>query len=513
MRTIISLLSHLLLATTAYAQQRPNIVFLYADDHAAHAISAYRTHLKYAFPLPGTPNLDRIASDGMLFTNAFVTNSICGPARAAVLTGQYGHLSGVMTNADSLHPTKLTFPRLLQNGGYQTAIIGKWHLKERPSGFDHYEIMPGQGFYYNPLILTRRDSSRHQGYSQVVLTDHALDWMSKRDTSRPFFLMLSFNAPHRWWQPGPAQLPLYREGPLAESPTLFDEGGGRVFPTNEAQMTIAEDLSERDLKLIDPVGMNETQLAEWRKWYDPENAAFRTANLSGRELTRWKYQRFIKDYMRSVQGIDESVGRVLAELKRLGLDKNTIVVYSSDQGFFLGDHGWYDKRWMYEESLRTPLLVRWPGVTSAGTVNSELVMNLDLAQTFLAMARVEAPASMQGIEFTPLLRGEKKKWRDAIYYQYFAYPDWHMVRRQYGVRDRRYKLIHYYEVDKWELFDLEKDPHELTSVYGQAAYASVSDRLKKRLSELRAQYREPATDPVPYEPFELPAEYRRKAHH
>src|SRR5687767_10805064 len=287
-----------LCASPLKAQDRPNIVFLYADDHAAHAVSAYRTHLPYAIPLPATPNIDRIAQQGMLFRNAFVTNSICGPARAAVLTGQYGHLSGVMTNQDSLHPTTVTFPKILRAGGYQTFLFGKWHLIERPAGFDHYEILPGQGSYYNPVLLSETDSTRLTGYTQDIITDHALEWLrNKRDSTKPFMVMLHFNAPHRPWDPGPAQLGLYRDADLSEATTLFDDGSSRAFRTNEPEMTIAQDMIARDLKLEEPANFNAEQLAEWRKWYDPENTAFRAAGLTGAALTRWKYQRYIKDYM------------------------------------------------------------------------------------------------------------------------------------------------------------------------------------------------------------------------
>jgi arylsulfatase A-like enzyme len=499
--------------TSLAAQPRPNIVFIYADDHAAHAISAYRDHLAYAIPLPTTPNLDLLAQQGMLFRNAFVTNSICGPARAAVLTGQYGHLNGVMTNQEALHPTTLTFPKILQAGGYQTLLFGKWHLKERPAGFDHYEILPGQGSYYNPLWVTEADSTRLTGYTQDLITERALGWLrTSRDSSKPFLLMLHFNAPHRFWDPGPAQLGLYRDGDLPEATTLFDDGSGRAFRTHDAEMTIAQDLIERDLKLIEPNNLTAEQLAEWRKWYDPENAAFRAAGLTGAALTRWKYQRYIKDYMRAVQGIDANVGRVLQFLEASNLTSNTVVIYTSDQGFFLGDHGWFDKRWMYEESLRTPLLVRWPNVTRPGSVNSDLVMNLDVAQTLIELAGLNAPSSMQGMSFAPLLRGRTlRDWRDAIYYQYFAYPDWHMVQRQYGVRDRRYKLIHYYEAGKWELFDLERDPHELRSVYDERAYRGVVNSMKRKLATLRAHYHVPDRDPVPHTPWLPPPEYRRSS--
>jgi arylsulfatase A-like enzyme len=461
----------------------PNIIFLYSDDHAAHAVSAYRQYLPYSFPLPATPNIDRIAREGMLFRNAFATNSICGPARAAVLTGEYGHLTGVMTNNDSLHQTVLTFPKLLR--GYQTAIFGKWHLKDRPAHFNHYEVLSGQGSYYNPVLLSERDSVRHIGYSQQIITDRALNWA--KEQKEPFFLMIAFNAPHRPWQPGPNQLSLYRDHPLAESPTLTPEDP-------RAEMSISKDLVEPDLKLIDPENMTPEQLAEWKRWYDAENATY-DGSLG------WKYQRFIKDYMRAVQGIDEQVGRVLANLP-----PNTIVIYSSDQGFFLGDRGWFDKRWMYDESIRTPLLVRWPGVVKPGSVDEHLVMNLDFAATFLDIAGQPNPT--QGMSILPLLRGKHPNWRDAIYYQYFGYPDWHMVRRQYGVRDQRYKLISFYETNEWELYDLKKDPFEQHNIY--ATDQKLAAKMKRKLAALRMQYRAPEHDPVPYTPFELPPAYKRK---
>jgi len=343
-----------------------------------------------------------------------------------------------------------------------------------------------------------------------VIADRAIDWLSKRrDATKPFMLMVHFNAPHRFWDPGPRQLGLHRDRDLAEPATLFDTGATRAFPTNQFEMTIAQDLVSRDLKLTEPANLNPEQLAEWRKWYDPENAAFRSANLTGAALLRWKYQRYIKDYMRAVAGIDDNLGRLLAELERQGLANNTVVVYSSDQGMFLGDHGWFDKRWMYEESLRTPLLVRWPGVVKPGTTSDRMVMNLDFAQTFLDIAKVPAAPQMQGISLLPLLKGSNRKLRDAIYYQYFAYPDWHMVLRQYGVRDMRYKLIHYYEAQKWELFDLERDPNEMRNLYDDRGHADVVRRMKRKLADLREQYRAPEQDPVPHRPWQAPPEYRR----
>ncbi len=500
----------LLAASAARAQQPPNIVFLFADDHAAHALSAYREHLAYGAPLPPTPNLDRLAASGMLFVNAFVTNSICGPSRATVLTGQYGHLNGVMTNAAPLHPTHTTFPQLLRQAGYRTALFGKWHLQTAPSGFDHYEVLTGQGPYYNPVLHSATDSTRYTGGTQDIITERALAWLAQqRVDGRPFLLTLNFNASHRFWDPGPDELGLYRDTMIAEPATLRDDGRGRASPFRLQEMEIGRDLFARDLKLEAPVGLTPEQQAEWDRFYGPENAAFAAAAPTGDALLRWKYQRFITDYVRAVAAIDASVGRVLDAIDATPLRDRTVVVYSSDQGFFLGDHGFFDKRWMYEESLRTPLLVRWPGVTAPGSVNRALVMNLDFAQTFLEIGGAPAPSTMQGRSLVPLLRGDSVPWRDAIYYQYFAYPDWHMVHRQYGVRTHRYKLIHYYELGEWELFDLDRDPNELYSVHADPQYAAVVADLEQRLAQLRAEYDVPAEDPVPHTPFDAPAGLRR----
>ncbi len=491
--------------------ERPNVVFLFADDHAAHAISAYQQHLRYGARLPRTPNLDRVADDGMLFVNAFVTNSICGPARATVLTGQYGHINGVMTNSEALHPATVTFPKLMQNAGYETALFGKWHLRTKPKGFSHYEILSGQGPYYNPTLHSDADSTRYTGYTLDIVTDRAMKWLSSgRGQGKPFMLMLSFNAPHRWWDPGPAQLGMYRDTTFAEPPTFWDSAAGRGSAARDPEMKIGLDMIPRDLKLEPPNNLTAQQRLVWDAAYAPENKAFWAGRLDGDARTRWQYHRFIADYMRVVSALDAQVGRVLRSLDDAGLSRNTVVVYTSDQGFFLGDHGWFDKRWMYEESLRTPLLVRWPGVVRAGSRNDNMVMNLDIAETFLELAGVAPPASMQGQSIVPLLRGESPaSWRKSIYYQYFEYPGWHAVRRLYGVRTSRYKLIHYYEIGEWELFDLDRDPDELTSVYRLESYASIVRDLKVELATLRSRYSVPVVDPAPYYPWELPAEYRR----
>ena len=494
----------------APTRARPNILFILSDDHAAHALSAYRAHLAYGAELPPTPALDRLAAQGMLFANAFVTNSICVPSRAAVLTGQYGHLTGVMTNAGTLHPTQRTFPALLREGGYTTAVFGKWHLRSAPEGFDHHEVLVGQGPYWNPVLVTGADSVRHEGYTTDIIAERALAWLDRRDRSRPFLLMLHTNAAHRYWDPGPDALDLYRDPPLPEPATLWDDGRGRSPAATAQEMEIARDLFDRDLKLVPPPGLTPAQRAAWDAAYGAENAALARLDLGGPALKRWKYQRYIGDYMRTVAGLDAMVGRVLDALEARGLSGSTLVVYTSDQGFFLGDHGWFDKRWMYEESLRTPLLARWPGVIEPGTVSRDLVMNLDLAQTLLDAGGVRAPSSMQGRSLLPLLRGETPAdWRDAIYYQYFAYPDWHMVQRHYGVRTHRYKLIHFYETGAWELYDLARDPEELHSVHDDPAYDTVLARLRATLAALRVHYAVPAEDPVPHTPFDPPPHLRR----
>ncbi|MBT8401042.1 MAG: sulfatase [Rhodothermia bacterium] len=477
--------------------ERPNIIFIFADDHAAHAVSAYGSKINT------TPNLDRLETEGMLFENAFVTNSICGPSRATVLTGQFGHLNGVPTNRDTLHSTRLTFPKLLQQSGYSTAVIGKWHLKVAPAGFDHYEVLRGQGPYYNPTLYSQSDTTEHVGYSTDIITDRALNWIeSVRSSPQPFLLMYQFNATHRWWDPGPDHLNLFADSDIAEPATLFDDYEGRTTATQEQEMTIALDLTERDLKLESPRGLNAKQQAAWDAAYGPRNDAYEKAAPEGDARTRWRYQRYIKDYLRCVQSIDDNVGRLLDYLESTGLASNTVVVYTSDQGFFLGDHGWFDKRWMYEESLRTPLMIRWPDRVPSDVRNTALVQNLDIAPTFLDLAGISVPTEMQGESLAPLLQGRTPDdWRDAIYYQYFEYPGWHMVRRHYGVRTHRYKLIHYYEIGEWELFDLQEDPDELRSVFDDPAYADVLAEMRQRLAELRKQYDVPDEDGVPYTDF------------
>jgi arylsulfatase A-like enzyme len=474
------------------AAPRPNILFVFTDDHAPHAIGAYGGHLAEVAP---TPNIDRLAREGMLFRNAFVTNSICVPSRAVILTGAHSHINGAITNAVPFDGSQPTFPKLLQAAGYQTALIGKWHLQTAPTGFDHWEILTGfggQGSYYNPTFATADDSSQVTGYATDIVTDKALDWLRNgRDPERPFLLMYQHKAPHIAWEPGPDQLTLFDGVTIPESPTLFDDHTDRNSAAATTYMTLERHLGDGLLKLEPPRTLNEEQLERWNAAYEPRNEAFRAADLEGRDLLRWKYQRYIKDYLRTVAGVDDNLGRVLEWLDETGLADNTIVVYASDQGFYLGDHGWYDKRWMYEESLRMPLIVRWPGVVAPGTEERRMVQNLDLAQTFLAMAGVGAPARMQGRSLVPLLQGrDPGEWRSAIYYHYYEHGA-HGVPRQYGVRTERYKLIHYPTTGERELFDLERDPHELRNVHDDPGYADVVAMMERRLEELRDEYDAP----------------------
>ncbi len=464
----------------------PNILFVFTDDHASHAISAYGSVINT------TPNIDRLAREGMLFQNCFVGNSICAPARATILTGKHSHLNGVIDNGVRFDGEQMTFPKLLQAAGYQTAMIGKWHLKTDPTGFDHWEVLNGQGPYYNPKMRSAAGQREHVGYTTDVITDLALEWLETgRDEEKPFLLMYQHKAPHREWAPGPEHLDLYDGETLPEPADLFDDYAGRGSAAPQQEMTIEHHLSQRDLKFKPPGNLTDEQLAAWEAAYGPKNADFEKAALEGADLVRWKYQRYIKDYLRCIASVDDNLGRVLEYLDETGLADDTIVVYSSDQGFYLGDHGWYDKRWMYEESFRTPLIVRWPGVTEPGSVDEHLVQNIDFAETFLDAAGVDAPGEMQGESLVPLLRGdEPEAWRDSLYYHYHEFPAVHMVNRHYGVRTERYKLMRFYQLDEWEMYDLRQDPDELRSVYDDPAYAEVASELKQELNRLRELYRD-----------------------
>ncbi len=472
--------------------KRPNILFIMCDDHASHAMSCYGSKINK------TPNLDRIAKEGMRFTNSFCTNSICAPCRAVILTGKYSHINGVKDNALKFDGSQQTFPKLLQQAGYETAIVGKWHLKTDPTGFDYWNILPGQGVYYNPAMIENGQRKNYTGYVTDIITDHALNWLKSRKAEKPFCLMYHHKAPHREWEPGPRYLTLYDDVTMPEPENLFDDYANRGRAAKEQDMSIEKTMNDKDLKLVAPNNLTPEQKKLWDAAYEPKNEAFRKANLQGKDLVRWKYQRYIKDYLRCIASVDENVGRVMDYLDESGLAKDTVVFYTSDQGFYLGDHGWFDKRFMYEESLRMPLLVRYPKEIKAGSVNNDIVLNLDFAETFLDFAGVAAPADMQGESIRKVLQGKTaESWRTSMYYHYYEYPAVHSVKRHYGVRTRRYKLIHFYnDVDEWELYDLEKDPKEMKNVLGDPAYADVVTELKAELKRLRQKYQDTAEPPL-----------------
>lgn len=488
------------------ATRPPNILFIFTDDHALQAISAYGSIINE------TPNIDRIANKGMVMENAFCTNSICAPSRAVIQTGKHSHINGVVDNRMRYDSSQQTFPKILQTSGYQTAMIGKWHLKSEPTGFDFWKVLPGQGHYYNPDFRTPNGRERIEGYVTDIVTDVSLDWLEGRDKDKPFLLMLQHKAPHRVWAPGPDHLTMYDGEEMPEPPTLFDDYENRSSPADSQEMTIENHMNLfYDLFVLeDSVNappnrkragkanynrMTESQRKVWDAAYNPKNEAFVKANLKGKDLVRWKYQRYIKNYLRCIASVDDNIGRVLDYLDESGLAENTVVIYSSDQGFYLGEHGWFDKRWMYEESLHMPFIIRWPNVIQANSRSKDLIQNIDFAETFLEMAGAPIPEDMQGKSFVPILKGKTPKdWRTSIYYHYYENPGAHNVARHYGVRTDRYKLIHYYVGGEWELFDLEKDPKEMHSVYGDPEYASLTADLKEELKRLQAEYRDPVNN-------------------
>jgi arylsulfatase A-like enzyme len=477
------------------AVARPNILFIFSDDHAFQAISAYKDPRH----LLETPHIDRLAGEGMRFDRCVVPNSICGPSRASVLTGKYSHRNGFYNNTNSrFDGSQTTFPKLLKGAGYQTAIFGKWHLVSDPTGFDEWQILPGQGVYYHPPMQKNGQQVQQHGYTTDVITDLSLDWLRRRDKSKPFLLMCQHKAPHREWLPALRHLGHDGNRRYAEPPTLFDDYAGRGKAEHDQDMTIASTMTAIDLKLTPPTILTALERRTWDAYYEPRNAAFRAANLEGQDLVRWKYQRFLHDYLGCVKAVDESVGRLLDFLDLAGLARDTIVVYASDQGFYLGEHGWFDKRWIFEESLRTPLLIRWPGVVKAGSTSASIVSNIDFAETFLEAAGLPIPAEMQGRSLVPLLKGETPPdWRKSFYYQYFEYPAPHHVRPHYGVVTGRYKLVRFEsaDVNEWEFFDLEQDPLELRNVYLAPAHAGVVKDLKRELERLRTELRVPAEVP------------------
>ena len=498
-----------LLVGTAVASDRPNIVFIFSDDHAPQAIGAYDGWLKSVNP---TPNIDKLAAEGVLFKNSFCTNSICGPSRAVIMTGKHSHKNGFMNNGNSFDWNQQTFPKLLQKAGYTTAIFGKSHLKGKPQGFDDWAVLPGQGLYYNPDLKTPAGLQRIEGHCTDIVTDLAVNWLKKgRGSDKPFMLMVQHKAPHRNWMPAPRHLHLYDDVKIPEPNTLFDRWRDNEKPARYQKLEIDRHMHLNFDLFVDLVPdvdhgateeetdqnawenmqrMSSEQMKVWRDAYGPKDADFHSQKLTGDALVRWKFQRYAKNYLRCIKGVDESVGTIRKTLADLGIDDNTIVIYSSDQGFFVGDHGWYDKRWMYEESLKMPLIVKWPGVTKAGTKSELMVQNLDYAQTFLDIAGADIPEDMQGHSLAPLLKGvTPADWRNSIYYHYYAYPSVHMVPRHYGVRTEQYKLMKFYQFgEEWEFYDLANDPEELTNQYMNPAYADKIADVRAELERIRTQY-------------------------
>ena len=453
---------------------QPNILFIMSDDHAAHAMSCYGSRVNR------TPHLDRIADGGMRFDNCFCTNSICTPSRATILTGTYNHVNGCTTLRGALDNRILTFPKLLQGAGYQTAIVGKWHLghgpANDPAGFDFWRVLPGQGDYHDPEMIDAAGTRRWSGYATDLITDMSLDWLRGRDRSRPFCLLCHHKAPHRRWEPDAKHARMYEDQDLPAPPTFDDDYATRSEAAREARMRIDRDLDPEDLKVPAPPGLTPAQ------------------------DKNWKYQRYMKDYLRCVASIDDNVGRLLDYLDAEDMARDTAVIYTSDQGFFLGDHGWFDKRFMYEESLRMPFIMRYPREIAPGGVCRNIVLNVDFAPLFLDWAGVPKPTAFQGESFRPLLRGQAPRdWQKSMYYRYWMHRDGsHNVYAHYGVRTLRYKLIYYYNdpcgqpgalgaarPPEWELFDLDRDPCELRNVYSDPAYAAVVGELTGELARLQ----------------------------
>jgi arylsulfatase A-like enzyme len=509
MKLILFLSTFLLFAACTGKKQeqmpaRPNIIFIMSDDHGYQAVSAYGSGLN------STPNLDRIGDEGIIFRNSFVCNSICAPSRAALLTGKHSHANGHLDNRMRFDSSQVTFPKLLQDAGYQTALIGKWHLKSDPTGFDYWNILPGQGSYYNPDFIEMGRTYREQGYATTIITDMAIEWLVNRDTVKPFCLMVHHKAPHRNWMPDTVDLDLYNGASFPVPENFFDDYEGREAASLQEMSIMRDMLMSSDLKITGADGdsispaekdylwylnnrLSPEQYRAWCREYDSISLAYNEHPLSGDSLALYKLNRYLTDYLRTIQSVDRNTGRLMDYIDASGLKDNTLVVYTSDQGFYLGEHGWFDKRFMYEESFRTPLMMRLPdGYAARGDIE-EMVQNIDLAPTFLEMAGVEPPEEMQGVSMVPLLKGIKPgKWRDALYYQYYEFPAEHAVRKHYGIRTGRYKLIHFYDdIDQWELYDLSTDPHEMHNLIDDPGYDAVEKKLRRKLESLRKEYRVP----------------------
>ncbi|MCW9708075.1 sulfatase family protein [Fodinibius salsisoli] len=503
--------------------ERPNIIFIMTDDHSYQTLSAYDDRFIE------TPNIDHIADEGVKFVNSFVGNSICAPSRATLLTGKHSHKNGQINNRVAFDGNQPTFPKYLQKDGYQTALIGKWHLRSTPTGYDYYDRLIGQGDYYNSRFIANGDTSRSEGYVTNVITDKSIQWMENRDKDRPFSLQIHHKATHRIWMPDTAMLSSteeeftipntypeeYEEEVTADVNKLrgvpknyFDDYEGRQAAAAQ-KLSIIEDMDlVYDLKMLDEEGdiqtkyrnmyangryanFNDQQKAAWDAYYDPIIEKFKEHRdeMTDTQLARWKYERYMQDYLKTVKSVDKNIGRLINYLKENDLYENTLIVYTSDQGFYMGEHGWFDKRFMYEQSMRTPLLMKFPENIETRNKVDELVQNIDWAPTLLDLAGLPVPEDMQGRSLLPLVQNDDVEWREALYYHYYEYPNEHMVKRHYGIRTDRYKLIHFYnDIDDWELYDLEQDSMEMNNLYGKEGYEELTRTLKKKLDELQQQY-------------------------
>lgn len=489
--------------------KRPNILFIMTDDHTTQAISSY------GGKLVETPNIDRIANEGIRFDNCYATNALSGPSRACILTGKFGHINGFTDNAKTFDGSQETFPKILQRNGYQTAIVGKWHLISEPQGFDYWSILSGQheqGDYYDPDFTENGKAIQEKGYTTDIITDKAIRYIENRDKDKPFMLMVHHKAPHRNWMPAERHLGMFNDKVFPEPDNLFDDYNTRSRAPKEQDMSIEKTLTNYwDLKLA-----TEEELAspdfpdkryqavynrmpaetkkKWNEVYAQRIKEFRTSDMSGKELVSWKYQQYMRDYLATAMAVDEGIGKILEYLDKIGELDNTIVVYTSDQGFFLGEHGFFDKRFMYEECQRMPLVVRYPKLIEAGATTSALSMNVDFAPTFLSLAGVEVPEDMQGKSFLPVLAEKGKTpgdWRKAVYYHYFEYPAEHSVKRHYGIRTGRYKLIHFYnDIDEWEMYDLQSDPKEMNNIYNNPVHAGLQKELTELLLQAQSEYKD-----------------------
>ena len=495
------------LASCGSEKQAPkqyNIVYIMTDDHTAQMMSCYGSRFVE------TPNLDRIANDGVIFTNSFVANSLSGPSRACMLTGKHSHANGFIDNTTCVFDgSQQTMPKLLQQAGYQTAIIGKWHLVSLPTGFDHWEILPEQGDYYNPDFITMdNDTIRKEGYVTNLITDMSIDWMeNQRDKNKPFCLFIHHKAIHRNWLPALEDLPLFEDKTFPLPDNFYDDYEGRpaaaaqemsiwknmdlIYDNKMDRADKTSPLKERYESYIGRLSPEDRKVYD--DFYQPIIDDFYKKNPQGKELAEWKYQRYMRDYAKVVKSLDENVGRVLDYLKEKGMLDNTLVVYTSDQGFYMGEHGWFDKRFMYEESMHTPLIMHLPKDFKAKGEIPQMVQNIDYAPTFLELAGAPIPEDIQGVSLVPLLKGEKPAdWRKSLYYHFYEFPAEHMVKRHYGVRTDRYKLIHFYnDIDEWELYDLKEDPTEMHNIYGQPGYEKITEDLKAELVKLQTQYKDP----------------------